>query len=36
VLERYLERCEPRVDHLAEAIATTGQRLLAELAQPPG
>ena len=32
VLERYLERAEPRCRHLADEIGSTGARLLAELA----
>ena len=34
VLERYLERAEPRCRYLAEQIESTGARLLAELAEP--
>ncbi|HWM85937.1 MAG TPA: acyl-CoA dehydrogenase family protein [Kofleriaceae bacterium] len=33
VLERYLDRAEPRCRHLVDEITTTGQRLLAELAE---
>jgi alkylation response protein AidB-like acyl-CoA dehydrogenase len=32
VLERYLERAEPRARHLLDEITSTGQRLLADLA----
>lgn len=31
VLERWLERCEPRARHLHDVITTTGERLLARL-----
>jgi alkylation response protein AidB-like acyl-CoA dehydrogenase len=34
VLERYLERAEPRCRYLADQIDSTGGRLLAELAEP--
>jgi len=34
VLERYLERAEPRCRFLADQISTTGERLLAELEAP--
>jgi alkylation response protein AidB-like acyl-CoA dehydrogenase len=34
VLERYLERAEPRCRYLADQIGSSGKRLLAELAEP--
>ena len=34
LLERYLERAEPRCRHLADQIESTGGRLLEELAEP--
>jgi len=32
ILERYLERAEPRCRYLLDEISTTGDRLLAQLA----
>ena len=34
LLERYLERAEPRCRHLADQIESSGVRLLEELAEP--